>query len=79
MKKKQVREERVLLAYTSISLFITEGSQFRNSNRAGTWRKELMQRSERVLLTIVSPALLRLLSCRIQDLSDNSSLCMKLM
>jgi hypothetical protein len=32
------------LAYTSISLFIIEGSQKRNSNRSGTWRQELMQR-----------------------------------
>ena len=33
----------VYLAYTSTSLFITEGSQDRNSNQAGTWRQELMQ------------------------------------
>ena len=44
MTKKQVGEERVYLAYTSALLFITEGSQDRNSNRAGTWRQELMQR-----------------------------------
>jgi hypothetical protein len=31
------------LAYTSISLFIIKGTQVRNSNRAGTWRQELMQ------------------------------------
>jgi hypothetical protein len=42
--KKQVGEERVCLAYTSILLFIIEGSWDRNSNRAGTWRPELMQR-----------------------------------
>ena len=37
-------EERVYLAYTSTLLFITEESQDRNSNRAGSWREELMQR-----------------------------------
>ena len=47
MTKKQVGEERVYVAYTSALLFITEGSQDRNSNRAGTWRQELMQRSWR--------------------------------
>jgi hypothetical protein len=31
MTKKQVEEEGVYLAYTSTSLFITEGSQDRNS------------------------------------------------
>jgi len=31
------------LAYTFILLF-TEGSQDRNSHRAGTWKQELMQR-----------------------------------
>jgi hypothetical protein len=31
MTKKQVGEERVYLAYTSILLFITKGSQDRNS------------------------------------------------
>jgi hypothetical protein len=30
--KKRVEEERVYLAYTSILLFIMEGSQERNSN-----------------------------------------------
>ena len=33
-----------LLAYTSTVLFIIEGSQDRNSDRAGSWRQELMQR-----------------------------------
>jgi hypothetical protein len=44
MTKKQVVKERVYLAYTSISVFILEGSQDRNSNRAGAWRQELVQR-----------------------------------
>jgi hypothetical protein len=44
MTKKQVGEKRVYLPYTSTLLFITEGSQDRNSNRAGTWRQELMER-----------------------------------
>ena len=34
--QKQVGEERVYLADTSISLFSPEGSQDRKSNRAGT-------------------------------------------
>ena len=33
MTKKEVREERAYLAYTSISLFIMEGSQDRNSKQ----------------------------------------------
>ena len=37
-------KERIYLAYTSVSQFIIEGSQGRNSNRAGTWRQELIQR-----------------------------------
>jgi hypothetical protein len=37
-------EERVYLAYASLSLFIIERSQDRHSNRAETWRQELMQR-----------------------------------
>jgi hypothetical protein len=36
-----------LLAYTSTVLFIIEGSQDRNSDRAGSWRQELMQTSWR--------------------------------
>jgi hypothetical protein len=34
MTKKQVGEERVYLAYTSILLFITKGSQDWNSSRS---------------------------------------------
>jgi hypothetical protein len=44
MTKKQAGEERVYLASAFTSLFVTDGSQDRNSNRAGTWRQELMQR-----------------------------------
>ena len=36
MTKKQVGEERVYSAYTSILLFITKGCQDRNSSRAGS-------------------------------------------
>jgi hypothetical protein len=42
MTKELVREERVYSAYTSTLLFITKGSQNRNSHRAGTWRWELL-------------------------------------
>jgi hypothetical protein len=45
--KKPDGEERVCLAYTSTLLFITKGSQDRNSHRGGTWRLDLMQRSWR--------------------------------
>ena len=44
MTKKQVGEERIYSAYTPTFLFITKGSQDRNSHRAGSWRQELMQR-----------------------------------
>jgi hypothetical protein len=37
-------EERIYLAYTFTLLFIMEGSQDRNANRAGTWKQEQMQR-----------------------------------
>jgi hypothetical protein len=47
MIKEQVGEGRVYLAYTSASLFITEGNHGRNSDRAGTWRQELMQKAWR--------------------------------
>lgn len=46
MIKKQVGKERDYSAYTSTHSTIhrCEGSQDRNSNRAGSWRRELMQR-----------------------------------
>ena len=61
MTKKQVGEERVYSAYTSMLLFITKGSQDRNSHRAGTWRQELMQRSWKgAAYWFASPGLLSL-------------------
>jgi hypothetical protein len=36
MTKKQLGEESVYLAYTCTLLFITKGSQDRNSNRSGS-------------------------------------------
>lgn len=39
--EKQVGEKWVYFVYTSISQFITEGSQGRNSCRVGSWRQEL--------------------------------------
>ena len=53
--QKQAGEESVYSAYTSTALFITEGSQDRNSSRVGTWRQELMQRPWRGLLTSLHP------------------------
>lgn len=47
MTKKQVGEEKVYSTYTSTLMFITKGSQDRNSHRAGIWRQELMQRPMR--------------------------------
>jgi hypothetical protein len=44
MTKQQVEEKRVYSAYIFTLLFITKGSQDRNSHRAGTWRQELRQR-----------------------------------
>jgi hypothetical protein len=35
MTKKQVREERVYSAYTSMLLFSTKGSQYRTGTQAG--------------------------------------------
>ena len=40
----QLEEERVYSPYTSIALFIIEESRDRNSNKAGTWRQELIQK-----------------------------------
>jgi hypothetical protein len=64
MTKKQVGEEKVYSAYTSTLLFITKGSQDRNSHRAGTWREEMMGVAA---YWLASPALLSLLSYRTQN------------
>jgi hypothetical protein len=44
MTRKQVEEERLYSDYTSILLFIPEGNLEMNSNQAGTWKQELIQR-----------------------------------
>jgi hypothetical protein len=68
MTKKQVREKRVYSAYTSTLLFITKGSQDRNSHRSRTWSQERMQRTWRdAAYWLASPGLLSLPSYRIQD------------
>jgi hypothetical protein len=68
MTKKQVEKERIYSAYTSTLLFITKGSQDRNSHRAGAWRKELMKRPWRgAAYWIASPGFFSLLSYRTQD------------
>jgi hypothetical protein len=65
--KKQVGEERVYSAYTSILLFITKGSQERYSHRAGTWRQELRQKPWRnAAYCLASPGLLNVFSYRTQ-------------
>jgi hypothetical protein len=43
-RKENLGEDRVYLAYTSISLKEVQG---RNSSKAGTWRQELMLRQWR--------------------------------
>ena len=46
MTQKQLGEKRIIwLTLQHCSLFITEGSQDRNSSRAGSWKQELMKRS----------------------------------
>lgn len=66
--QKQVGEERVDLACASTLLFISKGSQDRSSNRAGTWKQELMQRPQRgAAYLLASHGLLRLLSHRTRD------------
>jgi hypothetical protein len=58
----------VYLAYSSTSQFIIEGSQDRNSSRAGTWRQELMQRPWRSTANwLPFHGLLNLLSYTTQD------------
>lgn len=54
--QKQHEEERVYSAYASTSLSIVEGSQNRNSDRAGTWKQELMQRPWSVLTDLLPMA-----------------------
>jgi len=43
--QKQVEDKSVYLVHTSTPQSITEGSQDRNSSRAGSRRQELKQRS----------------------------------
>ncbi|EDL22577.1 mCG147769 [Mus musculus] len=65
---RQVGEEKVYLAYTSTALFIIERSQDRNSNRAGSCRQKLMQRSGRsAAYWFAHHGLLSQLSYRTQD------------
>ena len=65
MTKKQVGEERVYLAYTSILLFITKKSGLELKQ---VRKQELMQRPWRdVTYWLPSPGLLSLLSYRTQD------------
>jgi len=68
MTKKQVEEERVYLAYTSTSLLLIKRSQDRNSDKAGIWRQELMQRPRRSPVYWLAPYdLVSLLSDTTQD------------
>ena len=61
-------ERKDCFPYTSTTLFITEGSQDRNSNWAGTWRQELMQRPQRGAAYWLAPGgLLSLLPYKAQN------------
>ena len=67
--KSNLKEERIYLSYTSISLFFMEGSQIRKMNRAETWRQALMQKSQRNAPYWFTPyyGLLSLFSYKTQD------------
>jgi hypothetical protein len=68
MTQKQIGKGRVYLAYTSTLLFISKGSQDRNSSRAGICRQELMRRPGRDAAYWLAPHdLLSLLSYRSQN------------
>ena len=55
------------MAYTSLSVFILEGSKDRNPNRAGTWRQKLIQRPLRDATYYLVPCdLLSLISYKTQ-------------
>jgi hypothetical protein len=63
MTKKQIGEESIYLAYTSMLLFITKGLELKQVRK-----QELMQKPWRdVLYWLASPGLLSLLSYRTQD------------
>ena len=69
MTKKQVGEERVYSAYTSLLLFITKGSQDWKSSKTDR-KQEPMQRPWRdVTYRLASPGLLSLLSYRTKTTS----------
>jgi hypothetical protein len=53
--RKRGGEGVIQLTRPHCLLFITKGSQDRNSHRAGTWEQEMMQRPWRVLLTGLLP------------------------
>jgi hypothetical protein len=69
MAKKQIVERGVYWAYASISMFIIEGSQDRNPNRAGTRRQvgAHAEGTERCYLLAFFHALVSFLSYRISN------------
>lgn len=44
LKKSKLERKGFYPAYTSVLLFVIEGSQARDSSRSGTWSLELLQR-----------------------------------
>jgi len=66
--QKQVGEVRIYLTYTFASWSITEGTQDRNTTRAGTWRQELKQMPWSGAVFWLAPhVLFNLLSYKIHD------------
>jgi hypothetical protein len=55
MTKKQLVEERAYLAYASTSLFITEGSQDRNSSKERTLGSSSCRGHRGMVLTALLP------------------------
>lgn len=53
--QKHSGKERVYFAYSFSLVFIIKHSPHRNTNRAGTWRPELIQRPGGRLLTVEEP------------------------
>jgi hypothetical protein len=74
MIKKQGVLGGILSVFISTLLFFLKGSQDRSSNRAGTWRQELMQRPQKdATYWLALHCLLSLLSHRTPDLQFRDS------
>jgi hypothetical protein len=72
-KTKQNKKQKTNMGRKRFILLTSEGSQNWNSNRAGTWRQELMQRPWRVLFTGLLSSLFSLLCYRAQNLQPRDA------